>query len=87
MEFTKKDIQEMEHMRFALGQGASLRYANELRAVQQPGRLAPLKRSNLFEDVLRGNLGPASNVFPRDEDENGSYANTNLLGLKPSHHV
>lgn len=51
---------EMSHMRYAQGLGASLRYATELRAVQQVGRLAPLRSSNLHEDVLRGNLGPTS---------------------------
>lgn len=51
-----EDKSAMGHMRFAQGFGASLRYANELRAVQQVGRLAPLKSSRLHEEVLRGRL-------------------------------
>lgn len=58
MEFTKQDRLEMGHMKFAQGEGASLRYANELRSYQQIGRLAPLQSSNLHMDVIRGNLGP-----------------------------
>lgn len=54
------DQAAIEHMKYAQGLGASLRYANELRAVSQVGRLAPLKSSNLHEDVLRGQLGAGS---------------------------
>jgi hypothetical protein len=52
-QLSKEDKDAMAHMRFAQGLGASLRYANELRAVQQPKRLF-LKSSNLHEEVLRG---------------------------------
>lgn len=49
----------MNNMKYAQGLGPSLRYANELRAVQQPSRLF-LKSSNLHEDVLRNRLGPGN---------------------------
>lgn len=59
------------HIKYAQGLGASLRYANELRAVQQTGRLPFLKSSNLHEDVLKGNLGPGTglkNIFDDQEE-------------------
>lgn len=63
---TNKEKLEMSHMKYAQGLGASLRYATELKAVRQPGRLVPLRSSNLHEDILTGNLGPSgvgSNQF------------------------
>jgi len=60
-DFSSEDKLALGHMKFAQGLGASLRYANELRAVQQVGRLPCLKSSKLHEDVLRGNLGPGRN--------------------------
>ena len=54
------DKSAMDAMRYAQGLGASLRYANELRAVKMVGRLAPLKSSDLHQDVLRGRLGPGT---------------------------
>ena len=62
----------MNNMRFAQGAGASLRYANEIRAVQQVGRLPFLKSSHLHEDVLRGELGPGTSfkdMFGDREDK------------------
>lgn len=55
-------------MKFAQGLGASLRYAQEIHAVQQVHRLPCLKSSNLHEDVLRGNLGPASGFMTYHDD-------------------
>lgn len=55
------------HINYAQGLGASLRYANELRAIQQTGRLF-IKSSKLHEDVLRGNLGPGPDMFEKKED-------------------
>lgn len=65
------------HMNYAQGLGASLRYANELRAVQQTGRLPFLRSSKLHEDVLRGNLGPGNgfkDMFGKQE-ETGPHNN------------
>lgn len=74
---TQEDRLALGHMKYAQGVGASIRYANELRAVQQPGRLAPfLRSSNLHEDVLRGNLGAGTgfkSVFGDDEESSGRY--------------
>lgn len=60
----QEDRLALGHMKFAQGMGASIRYASELRAVQQPSRMAPnfLRSSNLHEDVLRGNLGAGSDL-------------------------
>lgn len=55
---TRQEKLEMSHMKYAQGLGASLRYAFELKAVRQTGRLAPLRSTNLHEDILTGNLGP-----------------------------
>lgn len=57
-----EDRLNLSHIKYAQGLGASLRYSNELRAVQQVGRLPFLKSSNLHEDVLRGTMG-AGNGF------------------------
>lgn len=68
-----EDKLNLGHIKFAQGIGASLRYANELRAVQQTGRLPFLKSSKLHEDVLRGELGPGTgfkNMFG-DQEETG----------------
>lgn len=62
IDLTAQDKLALGHMKYAQGLGASLRFANELRAVQQVGRLPFLKSSHLHEDVLRGNLG-AGNGF------------------------
>lgn len=66
-----EDKLALAHMNYAQGLGASLRYANELRAVQQTGRLPFLKSSKLHEDVLRGTLGAGNgfkNMFGEQED-------------------
>lgn len=74
---THEDRLALGHIKYAQGIGASIRYANELRAVQQPGRMAPafLRSSNLHEDVLRGNLGAGSGLISKnifhDEEESG----------------
>lgn len=60
--FNSEDKLALGQMKYAQGLGASLRYANELRAVQQVGRLPFLKSSKLHEDVLRGNLGPGNGL-------------------------
>lgn len=60
VKLAKEDKLALGHMRYAQGVGASLRYATELRAVQQVGRLPFLKSSNLHEDVLKGRLGPGN---------------------------
>lgn len=73
----KQDKLEINNIKFAQGLGASLRYANELRAAQQIGRLAPLTSSHLQEDVLRGHLGPtgigSTNIFQRDEEDSAMF--------------
>lgn len=68
-----EDRSKLDDMRFAQGLGASLRYANELRAVQQTGRLPFLKSSRLHEDVLRGKLGPGNGFKDAfgDQEETG----------------
>lgn len=72
-----EDKLALGHMKYAQGLGASLRYANELRAVQQTGRLPFLKSSKLHEDVLRGNLGPGSGFKDMfgDQEDIGPYNN------------
>lgn len=73
--FKPEDKLALGHMKYAQGLGASLRYANELRAVQQVGRLPFLKSSQLHEDVLRGNLGPGNgfkNMFGDSEETSTS---------------
>lgn len=67
---TLDDKLNLGHMKYAQGSGASLRYANELAAVQKVGRLPFLKSSHLHEDVLRGNLGPGTGFLDMlGEDE------------------
>lgn len=68
--FKPEDKLALGTIRFAQGLGASLRYANELHAVQQSGRLPFLKSSNLHEDVLKGKLGPGNvNAWALSEEE------------------
>lgn len=65
----------LESIKYAQGLGASLRYANELHAVKQVGRLPFLTSSRLHEDVLKGNLGPScglGGVFTNDEEQGKS---------------
>lgn len=67
-----EDKLNLGHIKYAQGLGASLRYSNELRAVQQVGRLPFLKSSNLHEDVLKGNLGAGNgfkDMFGEDEEK------------------
>lgn len=73
-EFKQEDKLALGHIKYAQGLGASLRYANELRAVQQTGRLPFLKSSNLHEDVLKGKLGPGNGIQDvfGDKEEVGS---------------
>lgn len=68
IELKLEDKLAMGHMKYGLGIGASLRYANELRAVQQTGRLPSLRSSRLHEDVLRGKLGPGNGIDYSPED-------------------
>lgn len=70
-----EDKLNLGHIKYAQGLGASLRYSNELRAVQQVGRLPFLKSSNLHEDVLRGTLGAGNgfqNMFGEEEETTSS---------------
>jgi len=72
---TLEDKFNMENMKFAQGPGASLRYATELRAVQQTSRLPFLPSSKLHEDVLRGKLGPGmafNDIFGQHEESRPS---------------
>ena len=73
--FTEQDKLNLSHIKYAQGLGASIRYANELRAVQQaPGRMF-LQQSKLHEDVLRGNLGPGNgfkDMFGENEEISSS---------------
>lgn len=62
------DKLDIGHVKFAQGLGAALRYSNELRAVQQVGRLPCLKSSNLHEDVLRGALGAGNGITLEQEE-------------------
>lgn len=76
---SKDDHFALANIRFAQGTGAALRYANELRAVQQVKRLPFLKSSNLHEDVLRGNLGPGSSSAGEFDEEFGGYRRIEFL--------
>lgn len=66
--FRDEDKIALTHIKYAQGLGASLRMANELRAVQQVGRLPFLKSSNLHEDVLRG---PHLGQLKSEDEETG----------------
>lgn len=52
----------LDDIKFAQGMGPALRFANEIRAVQQVSRLPALKSSNLHEDVLTGRLGAGTGL-------------------------
>lgn len=68
VELLHEDRLAMSHMKYAQGVGAALRYANELKAVQQEGHLPFLKSSKLHEDILRGRLGPGTGMAGCTED-------------------
>lgn len=68
VELLKEDRLAIGHMKYAQGVGAALRYANELKAVQQEGHLPFLRSSKLHEDILRGNLGPGTGMSRCYED-------------------
>lgn len=68
LELIHEDRLAIGHMKYAQGVGAALRYANELKAVQQEGHLPFLKSSKLHEDILRGNLGPGTGMAGCTDD-------------------
>lgn len=80
LDLGQADKLTLSHIKFAQGMGPCIRYANELRAVQQVGRSPLLKSSRLHEDVLKGNLGPGTGMTYEQEDiEQRSSACSRLI--------